>query len=139
MRKQESCQSSKRDFRDYWLFKKDLMNSPAKVVSQSQDVVFSEISASLDFYEDEQFLARILNSVSIANCDVDCMAGTQSDIAIVECDFGFALDDEPVFGTLGVFLVTETFPGEDFDSLDFKTVTFIQDGKRAPGSTVKLG
>jgi hypothetical protein len=109
----------------YRLLMWNLINLPAKVVSQSQDVVFAEISSSLHLYEDKQFLAWILNPMSIANCDVDGLPRTQDDIALVKCDFGFTLHNEPMFGTLGMFLVAEAFPGKNFDSFDLKTIAFI--------------
>ena len=50
---------------------------------------------------------------------------------------GAALDDHPVLGALGMFLVAQPFPGENFKTFYFVAVPLIKDGVAPPGTLLK--
>src|SRR6185503_3971716 len=79
----------------------------SKIILETNDVVFAEITTALDFDKNQIFLTRIFDAVSGADGNVDGFTGAYSDLAAVECDLRCAGDYDPVFGSLRMFLITQ--------------------------------
>src|SRR5829696_8667664 len=73
-----------------------------------------------------------------ADGNVDRLAGANDDLLVVECHFRSAFNNEPVFGALRVFLVTESLAGQHLDTLHFEAAIFLEHGVGSPGPAIKL-
>ena len=78
---------------------------------QTDDIIFTEITASLYFNEDQRLLAGIFDAMCGANRDVDVLSRRRNNFAIVQRDLRRSRDYEPVLGALCVFLITQTLAG----------------------------
>jgi hypothetical protein len=72
-----------------------------------------------------------------ANSDIDSLASYYCYVAIVEGDLCSSFNYHPVFGALSVFLVTQPFARQHFNSLDFETVRFIEHSEGPPRPAIK--
>ena len=82
--------------------------SPAVIILKTLDIVFAEIISALHFYKDQIGVARILYAVSCADRDVDRFTGMNGNLFTVERDLRGSFYYDPVFGTLRMFLITES-------------------------------
>jgi hypothetical protein len=110
----------------------------AEVVFEADYVVFSKVIASLDFDENEIFVAGILDSVRGSNRNIDRFAVPNGDFAAVERHLGSSFHDEPVLGALRVFLVTQSLSGQHFDALDLERTSFFEHCVTAPWSPIEF-
>src|SRR4026209_2647289 len=74
----------------------------SKIILETNDVVFAEITTALDFDKNQIFFTRIFDAVSSADGNVDGFAKANSDLAAVECDLRRGRDYDPVFRPLRV-------------------------------------
>src|SRR5262249_32496271 len=110
----------------------------SKVVLEANDIVFAEIVAALHFDEDQIFFAGVLNAVGSADGNVDRLAGTNRDLTTVERDLRRSADDEPVFRTLRVLLITQSFSGQHFDPFDLESGCFFQHLVSSPRTSIEF-
>jgi hypothetical protein len=73
-----------------------------------------------------------------ADRNVDRFTGSNRDLAVVECHFGGAFNDEPVLSALGVFLVTESLTRQDLDPFHFEAAIFFEHRVASPRPAIKL-
>src|SRR6267143_4844263 len=57
---------------------------------------------------------------------------------VVKRDLCSSLDHDPMLGALGMFLITQTLAGQNFDSLHLKPIAFIKHGECTPGTAIEF-
>ena len=70
------------------------------VVLQALDVIFAEVSPSLDFDEDQRLFAGVFNAMGSSNRNVNRIACGEKDLCAIECDPAAPGDSHPMFGSL---------------------------------------
>lgn len=113
-------------------------SSASKIILETNDVVFPEIFTALHFDEDQILGGRIFHPVRRADGNIDGFAVANRNLAPVESDLRGTGNYDPVFCSLGVFLVTQTLSGQHLDPFDFEGRRFFQHGVRAPRASVKF-
>ena len=76
------------------------------IVSNSDDIVFAEIVAELHLDDRKWLVAAICEAMICGSRDVDVSALTKLQLLISAHDVGGALDDYPMFASVGVALQT---------------------------------
>src|SRR6266542_3622313 len=84
---------------------------PSEVILQTQNIIFAQIITSLHFNENKRLSTPVFHSMRRANRDIDCLTCFDQHLAIVERHVCSSLYYNPVFGSLGMLLVTQTFSG----------------------------
>ncbi len=120
----------------HWTLEFGLLSS-SEVVAQTHDVVFAEVAAALNFDEDELLVAGILDAVSRAERNINCLARRHNVIMTVERHFADARNHHPMLRALAVLLITESFARQHFDALNFIICSFVKHRERPPRTTVE--
>ena len=115
-----------------------LLGQSAVVILEPLDVVFSKISTTLDFNENELLFANVFDAVRCAYGNVDRSSRGNGDFAPVQRDPRRSGNDHPVFGTLFVALIAEALLRQNLYTLNFVSWSFIKNRKTPPGTFVKL-
>jgi hypothetical protein len=87
------------------------VKSASEVILQTLDVVLSEVSASLNLYEDKVLSRRVLDPVQLSAGDIDRISSRHRSSFSVEGQYAFALDDKPMLGAEPVSLVGKSLAG----------------------------
>jgi len=114
------------------------MLASAEIILKTNDVVFTEVGSSLHFDKNEVFVARVFNAMRRSDRDVDRLSGDDCEVAIVKRDFGGSFDDEPMLGTLRMFLVAESLARQNLDAFDLERASLFQHGVTSPGSLIEF-
>jgi len=85
-----------------------VLGSP-KVVLETLDIVLTKIGADLDFDENKRLRTGVSDSVQPSDRNIDRFADVDITHLTVEDQLTRTVDDEPMFGTMRMTLVAETF------------------------------
>src|SRR5471032_3538245 len=96
------------------------------------DIVFTQITARLDFDDFQRNLARVAQAVDRGNRDVGRLVFTQQEHVFVAGHFGGAADHDPVFGAVLVHLQRQARARFDRDVLDLETPAHVHRVVGAP-------
>jgi len=119
--------------------KRGLLGNSFEVIFQTDDVIFAEISALLDFDEDQGLPARIQYPVGGHAGNIYRLSRGEPDFFSFEGDDGFPFHDDPVFVPLLMPLVAESFQGQDFYSFDLVRMPLIQNRIASPRTPFNHG
>jgi len=105
-----------------------------KVVLETLDIVLTKVGADLDFDENERLGAGVADSVQTTDGNIDRFADVDITWLTVEDQLTRTADDEPMFGTMSMALVAETFVRLDDDLFHLVAVGTTQHRVTAPGT-----
>src|SRR5258705_8481595 len=114
-----------------------LLSCSSEIILQANDVVFAQVTTTLNFDKYQCVGAGILNPMGCVNCNIDRLAGGNDDFAVVQCHLCRTLHNHPVLGSLRMLLITQSFTRQYFNSLHFEVVTFVKHRKTPPGSPIE--
>lgn len=97
----------------------------AEVILKANDVIFSKVCTGLNLYEYHVLCPSVFTTVRLSNSDIDTLAGFKLVGHSVQNRCGVTTENEPVLGSLGMALVTETLVGQYDDLLNLVIGRFV--------------
>jgi len=96
------------------------------VVIKTDDIVFTQILTALNLDDHQRDLARILQTVVLADGDKGGLVDIDHLLHLSAGHQSGAGHDDPVFAAMMMLLQREALPGQYFDTLDLVTAAFIK-------------
>src|SRR5690606_38966799 len=97
-------------------------------------VVFAEIRASLYLYQLKVDFAGVGEAMYATEREIDRLVLTEHRYDAVYCHLRRAANDDPMFGSMVVFLQAELFPGFDEEAFHLKALAAENRRITAPGA-----
>jgi hypothetical protein len=113
-------------------------SGPPKVILKADDIVFAKVRSPLNLNENKGAVPDILNPVSDAGWNIDSSAFGELKVTAIERDSRHAGNRHPVFSPVFMFLVTQAFSRDYFDTFHLIGIPFVQNRKLAPGPSIEL-